>query len=105
VNRRELEAERIFIDVGARAAIPELPGIKEVPFFTNSSIMKVGFLPRHLPDRRRQLYRPRIRADVRRFGSQVTVVERAPKLLPREDDDVRRRDPRGARARRHQDPH
>jgi len=88
VNRRELEAERIFIDVGARAAIPELPGIKEVPFFTNSSIMKVGFLPRHLLIVGGSYIGLEFAQMYRRFGSQVTVVERAPKLLPREDDDV-----------------
>jgi len=88
VNRRELEAERIFIDVGARAAIPDLPGIKEVPFFTNSSIMKVGFLPRHLLIVGGSYIGLEFAQMYRRFGSQVTVVERAPKLLPREDDDV-----------------
>jgi len=88
VNRRELEAERIFIDVGARAAIPELPGIKEVAFFTNSSIMKVGFLPRHLLIVGGSYIGLEFAQMYRRFGSQVTVVERAPKLLPREDDDV-----------------
>jgi len=44
VNGELLTAPRIFINVGARASVPDMPGIKEVPFFTNSSIMKVGFL-------------------------------------------------------------
>jgi len=88
VKGRELEAERIFINVGARAAVPELPGVKEVPFFTNSSIMKVGFLPRHLVIVGGSYIGLEFAQMYRRFGSQVTVVERAPKLLPREDDDV-----------------
>src|SRR5881394_3591201 len=48
VKGRSLEAERVFINVGARAAIPDLPGVKEVPYYTNSSIMKVDFVPPHL---------------------------------------------------------
>ena len=88
VNGRELEAERIFINVGARAAVPDLPGIKDVPFFTNSGIMKVGFLPRHLVIVGGSYIGLEFAQMYRRFGSQVTVVERMPKLLPREDDDV-----------------
>src|SRR4051794_11458700 len=48
VKGRELEAERVFINVGARAAVPDMPGVKDVPFYTNSSIMKVDFVPPHL---------------------------------------------------------
>jgi pyruvate/2-oxoglutarate dehydrogenase complex dihydrolipoamide dehydrogenase (E3) component len=88
VKGRELEAERIFIDVGARAAVPDLPGVKDVPFFTNSSMMSVGFLPQHLIIVGGSYIGLEFAQMYRRFGSQVTVVERAPKLLPREDDDV-----------------
>src|SRR5437867_4257152 len=88
VKGRELEAERIFINVGARAAIPELPGIEDVPFFTNSSMMGVDFLPRQLVIVGGSYIGLEFAQMYRRFGSQVTVVERAPKLLPREDDDV-----------------
>jgi len=88
VDGRELEAERIFINVGARAAIPDMPGVKEVPFFTNSSIMKVGFLPPHLIIVGGSYIGLEFAQMYRRFGSKVTVVERMPKLLPREDDDI-----------------
>jgi pyruvate/2-oxoglutarate dehydrogenase complex dihydrolipoamide dehydrogenase (E3) component len=88
VNRRELEAERVFINVGARAAIPDLPGVKDVPFWTNSSIMKVASLPPHLVIVGGSYIGLEFAQMYRRFGSQVTVVERMPKLLPREDDDV-----------------
>ena len=88
VNGRELEAERVFINVGARASVPDMPGIKDVPFFTNSSIMKVGFLPAHLIIVGGSYIGLEFAQMYRRFGSKVTVVERAPKLLPREDDDV-----------------
>jgi pyruvate/2-oxoglutarate dehydrogenase complex dihydrolipoamide dehydrogenase (E3) component len=88
VGGRELEAERVFINVGARAAIPDMPGIKDVPFFTNSSIMKVGFLPEHLIIVGGSYIGLEFAQMYRRFGSKVTVVERAAKLLPREDDDI-----------------
>ncbi len=77
VDGRSLEAERVFINVGARAVVPDLPGIKDVPFLTNSTIMAVDFLPEHL-----------VIVGGSYIGSRVTVVERAEKLLPREDDDI-----------------
>ena len=88
VKGRELEAERIFIDVGARAAVPDMPGVNEVPFFTNSSMMGVDFRPPHLVIVGGSYIGLEFAQMYRRFGSEVTVVERAPKLLPREDDDV-----------------
>jgi pyruvate/2-oxoglutarate dehydrogenase complex dihydrolipoamide dehydrogenase (E3) component len=88
VKGRELEAERIFINVGARAAVPDLPGVKDVPFFTNSSMMSVDFLPRHLIIVGGSYIGLEFAQMYRRFGSEVTVVEKAPKLLGREDDDI-----------------
>ncbi|HEY5900653.1 MAG TPA: FAD-containing oxidoreductase [Burkholderiales bacterium] len=88
VNGRSLEAERIFLDVGARASVPELPGLKELPYFDNSSIMAVDFTPRHLVIVGGSYIGLEFAQMYRRFGSQVTVVEKGAKLLPREDDDV-----------------
>jgi hypothetical protein len=48
VNDEVFEADRIYINVGGRASVPEMPGIHEVPFLTNSSMMEVDFLPEHL---------------------------------------------------------
>ena len=48
VNGELLEADRIFINVGARALVPEMPGIDEIDYLTNSSMMHVDFLPKHL---------------------------------------------------------
>ena len=88
VNNRTLEAERVFLDVGARAVTPDLPGAKDVPSLDNSSIMDVDFTPRHLVIVGGSYIGLEFAQMYRRFGSEVTVVERAPKLLPREDDDV-----------------
>src|SRR5436190_1202017 len=86
VKGRELEAERVFINVGARAAVPDMPGVKEVPFYTNSSIMSVDFTPPHLIIVGGSYIGLEFAQMYRRFGSEVTIVERAPKLLPREAD-------------------
>src|SRR5262245_42585381 len=48
VNDRVLEADKIFINVGGRATIPPIPGIDNVHFLTNSSMMDVDYLPEHL---------------------------------------------------------
>ena len=88
VKGRSLEAERLFINVGARAAVPDMPGVKEVPFLTNSTMMDVDFRPPHLLIVGGSYIGLEFAQMYRRFGSEVTVVERMAKLLPREDDDV-----------------
>jgi pyruvate/2-oxoglutarate dehydrogenase complex dihydrolipoamide dehydrogenase (E3) component len=88
VGERVLEAERVFINVGARAVIPDLPGVKDIPFLTNSTIMAVDFVPEHLVIIGGSYIGLEFAQIYRRFGSRVTVVEREAKLLPREDDDV-----------------
>jgi pyruvate/2-oxoglutarate dehydrogenase complex dihydrolipoamide dehydrogenase (E3) component len=88
VDGRLLEAERVFLNVGGRAFVPDIPGVKDVPYLTNSSIMEVDFLPEHLVIIGGSYIGLEFAQMYRRFGSRVTVVERAPKLLPREDDDV-----------------
>lgn len=88
VNGRELEAERIFINVGGRPSVPDMPGVNEVPFFTSSSMMGVDFVPEHLVIVGGSYIGLEFAQMYRRFGSRVTVVERSPELLPREDADV-----------------
>jgi len=88
VKGKEYQAERVFINVGARATVPPMPGVKEVPFLTNSSMMKVDFRPPQLIIVGGSYIGLEFAQMYRRFGAEVTVLERAPKLLPREDDDV-----------------
>jgi pyruvate/2-oxoglutarate dehydrogenase complex dihydrolipoamide dehydrogenase (E3) component len=83
-----LEAERIFINVGGRALIPPMPGLDQVPYFTNSTMMDVDFLPEHLIVVGGSYIGLEFGQMYRRFGSRVTIVERGPRLIPREDDDV-----------------
>ena len=83
-----LSAERIFINVGGRAVVPDMPGIHEVKFLTNSSMMGVDFLPRHLVIVGGSYIGLEFGQIFRRFGSEVTIVEKAPRLISREDEDV-----------------
>jgi pyruvate/2-oxoglutarate dehydrogenase complex dihydrolipoamide dehydrogenase (E3) component len=88
VDGRELQAPKVFVNVGGRALVPELPGVRDVPYLTNSTMMDVDFVPEHLLIVGGSYIGLEFAQMYRRFGSRVTVVERAPKLLPREDEDV-----------------
>ena len=83
-----LTADKIFINVGARAAIPELPGFAGVPFLTNSSMMDLDSLPRHLMIVGGSYVGLEFAQMYRRFGSRVTVIEKGARLLGREDPDI-----------------
>lgn len=88
VNGEVLEAAQIFINVGGRAYVPDMPGIHDVPFLTNSSMMDVDFLPEHLVVVGGSYVGLEFAQMYRRFGSEVTVVEMGPRLVRREDEDV-----------------
>jgi len=88
VEGRTLQADRIFLNVGGRALVPDLPGIGEVPYLTNSSMMELDQAPEHLVIVGGSYVGLEFAQAYRRFGSRVTVVEKLGKLLPREDDDV-----------------
>jgi pyruvate/2-oxoglutarate dehydrogenase complex dihydrolipoamide dehydrogenase (E3) component len=88
VGDEELEAERVFVNVGARAAVPGIPGLDQVPFLDNSSMMEVDFLPEHLVVLGGSYIGLEFGQMYRRFGSKVTMIERGPRLLSRDDDDV-----------------
>jgi pyruvate/2-oxoglutarate dehydrogenase complex dihydrolipoamide dehydrogenase (E3) component len=88
VGERRLEAERIFINVGARAAVPALPGIERVATLTNSSLLALDVLPRHLVVVGGGPIGLEFAQAYRRFGAEVTVVEKGPRLAGREDEDV-----------------
>src|SRR5262249_21240631 len=88
VNGSELAADRIFLNVGARAVIPPIPGLDSVPYLTNSSMMDIDFLPPHLIILGGSYVGLESAQMYRRFGSEVTVIELAPRLIPHEDEDV-----------------
>ena len=84
----ELEAERIFINTGGRALVPEMPGLAEVRYLTNSGMMEVDFLPEHLLIVGGSYIGLEFAQAYRRFGSRVTVIEMADRLISREDEEV-----------------
>jgi pyruvate/2-oxoglutarate dehydrogenase complex dihydrolipoamide dehydrogenase (E3) component len=88
VNDEVLQADKIYINVGGRASVPQMPGVHEVPFLTNSSMMDIDFLPEHLVVVGGSYVGLEFAQVYRRFGSEVTIVEMGPRLIGREDEDV-----------------
>jgi pyruvate/2-oxoglutarate dehydrogenase complex dihydrolipoamide dehydrogenase (E3) component len=88
VGNELLSAERIFVNVGGRAVVPSIAGIDKVPFLTNSSMMDVDFLPKHLVIVGGSYIGLEFGQMFRRFGSQVTILEMGPHLIRREDEDI-----------------
>jgi pyruvate/2-oxoglutarate dehydrogenase complex dihydrolipoamide dehydrogenase (E3) component len=83
-----IESEKIFLNVGGRASVPEMPGLDGVEYLTNSSMMEVDYLPRHLIVVGGSYIGLEFGQMYRRFGSEVTIIQRGPRLIPREDEDV-----------------
>lgn len=88
VNGELLESPRIFVNVGARPMVPPIPGIEDVPYLTSSTMMDVDFLPEHLVVFGGSYIGLEFGQMYRRFGSRVTIVEKGPRLIAREDPDV-----------------
>lgn len=85
---QQLTAGQIFINVGARPANPPLPGLDTVPFLNSTTIMELDHVPEHLLVLGGGYIGLEFGQMFRRFGSQVTIVQRGPQLLAREDDDI-----------------
>jgi pyruvate/2-oxoglutarate dehydrogenase complex dihydrolipoamide dehydrogenase (E3) component len=88
VDGKRIGAKRIFINVGGRARIPEFPGIDRVRVLTNTSILELEKTPEHLIVVGGSYIGLEFAQMYRRFGAEVTVVEKAPRLIAREDEDV-----------------
>ena len=88
VNGDLLQADRIFLNLGGRAVVPDIPGLSEVEFLTNVSILELDTLPTHLVIVGGGYIALEFAQMYRRFGARVTVVEKGPRLASREDEDV-----------------
>src|SRR5215475_1855427 len=88
VDDELLEADQFFINVGGRASMPPLRGIEQVSYLNNSTMMNVDFLPEHLIVIGGSYVGLEFAQMYRRFGSEVTVVQKGPRLCRREDEDV-----------------
>jgi pyruvate/2-oxoglutarate dehydrogenase complex dihydrolipoamide dehydrogenase (E3) component len=83
-----LSADQIFINVGGRAVVPDFPGVDQVPWMTNVGILELETLPRHLVIIGGSYVGLEFGQIFRRFGSEVTIIEKNSRLVSREDEDV-----------------
>jgi pyruvate/2-oxoglutarate dehydrogenase complex dihydrolipoamide dehydrogenase (E3) component len=88
VGDDRLSADRIFINVGGRAAVPPMPGLDGISYLTNSSMMKLDVIPPHLVIIGGSYVGLEFGQMFRRFGSRVTIAEMGPRLVQHEDEDV-----------------
>lgn len=87
-SSKELTAERFFINTGARPVVPTLPGLESVPFLNSTSIMELAEAPEHLIILGGGYIGLEFGQMFRRFGSEVTIIQRGGQLLAREDEDI-----------------
>ncbi len=83
-----LQADRIFLNVGGRAVVPDMPGLSDIDYLTNVGILELDTVPEHLVVIGGSYIALEFAQMYRRFGAEVTVVERGPRLTAREDEDV-----------------
>jgi pyruvate/2-oxoglutarate dehydrogenase complex dihydrolipoamide dehydrogenase (E3) component len=88
VDDRVLHADRIFLNVGGRAVAPDMPGLADVDYLTNVGILDLDVIPEHLVIIGGSYIALEFAQMYRRFGAQVTVVEKGPRLTSHEDEDV-----------------
>jgi pyruvate/2-oxoglutarate dehydrogenase complex dihydrolipoamide dehydrogenase (E3) component len=88
VGEELLAAPRVFVNVGGRASVPALPGVHDVPFLTNRSMLELDRVPEHLVVVGGSYVGLEFAQMYRRFGAEVTVVEKGPRLVAREDEEV-----------------
>ncbi|BBY15526.1 FAD-containing oxidoreductase [Mycolicibacterium litorale] len=88
VDDQLLEADRIFLNVGGRAVVPDLPGLQDIDYLTNVGILDLDALPEHLVIVGGSYIALEFAQMYRRFGARVTVLEHGPRLTSREDEDV-----------------
>jgi pyruvate/2-oxoglutarate dehydrogenase complex dihydrolipoamide dehydrogenase (E3) component len=88
VGDERLTAPQIFLNVGGRAAVPDMPGLHDIPYLTNTSMLDLEHVPAHLLIVGGSYIGLEYAQMYRRFGARVTVVEKGPRLIGREDEDV-----------------
>lgn len=88
VGDERLRAPQIFLNVGGRAAVPDMPGLRDIPYLTNTTILGLDRVPAHLLVVGGSYIGLEYAQMYRRFGARVTVVEKGPRLIGREDEDV-----------------
>jgi pyruvate/2-oxoglutarate dehydrogenase complex dihydrolipoamide dehydrogenase (E3) component len=88
VGSERIAAPQVFINVGGRASVPAIPGIDTVPYLINTSVLGLDAVPQHLIIVGGSYVGLEFAQVFRRFGADVTVLEGAPRLVPREDAEI-----------------
>ena len=88
VDDQLLQADRIFLNVGGRAVVPDMPGLSDIDYMTNVGILELDTVPEHLVIVGGSYIALEFAQMYRRFGARVTVIEKGPRLTSREDEDV-----------------
>ena len=88
VDDQVLQADRIFLNVGGRAVVPDMPGLADIDYMTNVGILDLDTLPEHLVIIGGSYIALEFAQMYRRFGARVTVIEKGPRLTSGEDEDV-----------------
>jgi pyruvate/2-oxoglutarate dehydrogenase complex dihydrolipoamide dehydrogenase (E3) component len=88
VDSETISADKIFINVGGRAVVPDMRGVNDIPYLTNSSILDLEELPEHLVVVGGSYVGLEFAQMFRRFGSKVTIVEKSSRLIMHEDEDI-----------------
>ncbi|MDE1916876.1 MAG: FAD-containing oxidoreductase [Sphingomonadales bacterium] len=88
VGGRTLFAPKIFINVGGSALVPAWPGLQDVPYLTNTSVMNLDEVPAHLLIAGGSYIGLEFAQIYARFGAKVTVIERSENIAQREDQDI-----------------
>lgn len=88
VGDEEISAPRIFLNVGGRATVPDFPGVDEISYLTNTSILQLTEVPDHLIVIGGSYIGLEFAQAYRRFGARVTVIEKGPRIVGREDEDI-----------------
>lgn len=83
-----ISAPQVFLNVGGRAVVPDMPGLRDIPYLTNTTVLGLDRVPAHLVIIGGSYIGLEYAQMHRRFGAEVTVVEKGPRLIGREDEDV-----------------
>jgi pyruvate/2-oxoglutarate dehydrogenase complex dihydrolipoamide dehydrogenase (E3) component len=85
---RTLRGDKVYINLGTTAAVPDVPGLVEADPITHVEALELGEMPDHLIVLGGGYIGMELGEAFRRLGSRVTILERGPRLAPREDEDV-----------------
>lgn len=85
---QSIRAKRVYLNTGTRPFIPPILGTADVPYLDNDSLLKLRALPRKLVVIGGSYIGLEMGQIFRRLGSEVTVIETAPRITAREDEDV-----------------